>query len=107
MRGKSQNKWLEQRLARAYVLLLLVPEHANGSRVVSLFRQGHYDVRLVELAHGQPVAAAKSFWVELFDHNCDVSLDSCRRDELEEAAIAAEQLMSQARLLDWAATGGR
>jgi hypothetical protein len=93
------NKCLEPRLARAYVLLLLVPENDDCSRSVSLGRYGHYDVRLVEFAHGNPVGAAKSLWMELYAHDRQAVLDSCSCDGIEDAAIAADELISQARQL--------
>ena len=100
MRRKARNKYLEQRLARAYVLLLVLPEDEDGLRTVSLDRYGHYDVRLVEFAHDNPVTADKSLWVELYAHDCQAVLDSCRPDEFEDAVIATEELISQARQLD-------
>ena len=100
MRRKARNKYLEPRLVRAYVLLLFVPEDEHGFRTVSLDRYGHYDVRLVEIADDNPVTAAKSPWVELYDHDCQVALDSCIPDDFEDAAIATEGLISQARQLD-------
>lgn len=100
MRRTVRSKYLEQRLVRAYVLLLLVPEDEDGLRTVSLGRYGHYDVRLVEIADDNPVTAAKSLWVELYAHDCQAVLDSCIPDDLEDAAIATEELISQARQLD-------
>jgi len=107
MRRKARNRCLEPRLVRAYVLLLLIPEDEHGSRTVSLDRYGHYDVRLVEIADDNPVTADELPWVELYDHDCQVVLDSCRPDDFEDAAIAADGLISQARQLDRAKTSIR
>ena len=55
------------------------------------------EVRLVE-----PLPDLQSdtipFWIELFDHRNDVTIDSCGGD-LEEAAVGAEFLIWQAKLL--------
>ena len=100
MHKKARNTCLERRLIRAYFLLLVAPEDKDGSRRVSLGRHGQYDVRLVELPRDNPVAAAKSLWMELYAHDRQIVLDSCASDELEDAVIAAEELISQARQLD-------
>jgi hypothetical protein len=91
---------LEQRLASAYALLRHVPEDEHHSRSVSLERYGPYDVRLVEVTPESPASAAKLLWLELYDQDRQVGLDSCMCDGLEDAAIAAERLISQARELD-------
>jgi hypothetical protein len=95
-----RNRILEQRLARAYALLWLVPEDEHHSRSVSLERYGPYDVRLVEVTPESPASAAKLLWLELYDQDRQVGLDSCMCGGLEDAAIAAERLISQARKLD-------
>jgi hypothetical protein len=96
----ATNRFLEQRLASAYALLGHVPEDEHHSRSVSLERYGPYDVRLVEVTPTSPASAAKSLWLELCDQDRQVVLDSCICEGLEDAAIAAEGLISQARELD-------
>jgi hypothetical protein len=96
----SRNRILEQRLASAYASLWHVPEDEHHSRSISLERYGAYDVRLVEVPPESPASAAKSLWLELCDQDSQIVLDSCICDGLEEAAISAEGLISQARELD-------
>lgn len=86
----------ERQLVRAYTRLFLVPKDGDGSRRISLARFGNYDVLIVELARGK---RAPQFWMELYKHDTDVVLDSCACDDLEQAAIAAEILIKQARKL--------
>jgi hypothetical protein len=100
MPDKATKKCLEQRLARAYVLLLIVPPAEDGCRRVSLGRHGDYEVRLVEFTRDNPVGAANSLWMELYAHDHQVVLDSCRRDEIKDAAIAAEELIAQSKQLN-------
>jgi hypothetical protein len=89
----------DQRVARAYIRLLLAPEGKDGSKTVSLARFGQYEVRLVELSQIDSADAAL-FWMELYAHHVQLAVDSCGCHELEEAVIAAEELVSQARRLN-------
>ena len=93
----ARTESFEQRLAHAYALLSHVPEDEHGSRAVSLERCGPRDVRLVEVTRDSSMSAAKSLFLELFDHNSQVSLDSCKCDGIEVAAIAGERMISLAR----------
>jgi hypothetical protein len=96
----ARNRFLEQQLASAYTLLWRVPENERHSRSVSLERYGPYDVRLVEVTPESPASAAKSLWLELYDQDRQVVLDSYICKEIEDAAIAAGGLISQARKLN-------
>jgi hypothetical protein len=89
----------DQRVARAYIRLLLAPKGQDGSKTVSLARFGQYEVRLVELSQIDSADAAL-FWMELYAHDVQLAVDSCGCHELEEAVIAAEELVSQARRLN-------
>src|SRR5262249_18020872 len=91
-------KGLERRLAHAYAMLSHVPEDEHGSRAVSLERCGSRDIRLLEVTLDSSVSAATSLlFLELSDDNRQVTLDSCRCDGIEDAAIAAERMISLAR----------
>jgi hypothetical protein len=87
---------LETRLAQAYVMLLVIPKDEHDSKSVSLARYGAYEVRLVE-----PLSASNIFvfWIELFDHSCQVSIDSGGAEDFEEAVATAEYLVSRAEEL--------
>jgi len=91
------SKNLESRILQLYVWELMAKRFVNGYRTASLARYGTYEVRLVE-----PLPDLQNetipFWIELFDHGNDVTIDSCG-SELEEAAVGAESLISQAKLL--------
>jgi len=91
-------KGLERRLAHAYALLLHVSEDEHGSRAVSLERCGSRDIRLLEVTLDSSASAAKSLlFLELYDDKRRVTLDSCRCDGIEDAAIAAERMISLAK----------
>jgi hypothetical protein len=79
--------------------LSYVTPGGNGSKAVSLVRIGSYEVRLVEFAQVNSTHDTQ-LWVELYAHNLQCGLDSCACSDLEEAALAADALISQARQLN-------
>src|SRR5262245_24240302 len=87
---------VEALVLRAYLQLVRVPWNEAGSRRTSLAKYGNYEVLLLERLS----ADADHFphlWVELYAHDLQMSLDGCGCDDIEAAAIATEQIMSQAR----------
>jgi len=88
---------LETRLVQAHVMLMVIPLDEHESKSVPLARYGPYEIRLVELAG---VSNAFVFWLELFDHNCQMSVDSGGANDLEDALILAEYLISRAAELN-------
>jgi len=95
----SRQLTTEARLIQAYLNLFTVQPGLDGSRKVSLGRFGCYDVRLMELCPDS-LADSLPVWVELYDHEFRVTLDSRGCDELEVATLAAEHFLSQARQLN-------
>jgi hypothetical protein len=88
----AAGKTTELRILQMYLWTLVTPHYVNGRRVGLLARHGDYDVRLIECqksAHGD--------WIELFDRKNNVSLDSFSGHDFEEAAAAADSLISRAR----------
>jgi len=104
MLRETQGDRAELRLTRGYVHLCVAPLDADGAKIVTLARFGHYDVRLVELVPANPTDPA-SMWLELYSHETQCAIDSCRCYELEAAAQATEGLISQAKKLDEASRG--
>jgi hypothetical protein len=97
----DDGRW-ESRIAGAYVQLALACAAQDGVRSVTFARCGRLELRLVEPA---PPASADDplFWLELYDNDAEVTIDSCGCDDIQDAASAAEQLIGQARLLTNAA----
>ena len=87
---------LETRLARAHVMLLVIPKDQREWKTAPLARYGAYEVRLVELPS---ISNTFVFWIELFDRNRRVSIDSRGADDFEEALATAERLVSRAKEL--------
>jgi hypothetical protein len=55
-------------------------------------------VLLVELAQGRIVSDTQ-LWIELYDHGLQRGLDSCSCTDMEEATIAARELIARAQQL--------
>jgi hypothetical protein len=87
---------LEAQLIQAHVKLQFAARGEDDSRTATLVRHGAYEVRLVEPSHASP-AGRVLFWIELFDHDRRRSIDSVGSYILEDAVIAAEQLVVQAK----------
>ena len=88
----------ERRLLGAYLALYVVPADEDGARTVQLARFGSYGVRLIELPHDM-AADVPPLWMELYANDGLSTLDSCGRDDFEEAVTAADELIAQARAL--------
>jgi hypothetical protein len=87
---------LELKIIQSYVLVLREPKNVDGDRMVTLERHGAYEVRLAECpAHLDSML----FWIELFDHNTKLTLDSYGGHDLEAVTFVAEIFISEARLL--------
>jgi hypothetical protein len=76
--------------------LQLVPPGADVSGVATLVRFGSFEVRLIQ-SMSVPLASEARFWMELFDHDRQLSIDSVGNLVLEEAVIAAEDFGARAR----------
>jgi hypothetical protein len=94
MSSNSGSKFSELRITQAYIKLLGIPENAQVPKVISLERVGACEIRMFEAA---PVDDAPLFWMELFDHDAQSSVDSCSCYEIAEAAATFDDFISQAQ----------
>jgi hypothetical protein len=94
----TAGKSIELRILQMYLWTLVTPNYVNNRRTALLARHGAYDVRLIECAKlvGQD---AEPIWLELFDREHNISLDSFSGHDFEEAASAAESLIARAQEL--------
>jgi hypothetical protein len=92
----GRNMCLMSRLCRAYLALSLAGETEDGSRTMPLARFGAFEVRLIELA-GRRMTEESDFWIELYRHDIQSSLDSCQCQDLDEAEHIAEYLVACAK----------
>jgi hypothetical protein len=87
-------KFDELRITRAYIKLLCIPEGKHGARTVSLARIANYEIRIFEVSETSS-ADAPLFWIELFDHDAQSSVDSRACRDIKEAAAAFEDFISR------------
>jgi hypothetical protein len=87
---------LEAQLIQAHVRLQLATRGKDGARTATLARHDAYEVRLIEPSHAS-AACTFLFWIELFDHSRQVSIDSCGNHVLGDAVILAGRLIAQAK----------
>jgi len=94
----SISKALELRIIQLYVWALVAPKYVDGRRTASIARHGAFEVRLIEVPASLEQDTV-SLWIELFDHKSQTSIDSYGGYDFEEAASAAERLISLAKSL--------
>jgi hypothetical protein len=81
------------RITRAYIRLLCIPEGERNTRMVSLANIGSYEIRIFEPFPEIP--AASLFWMELFDHDAQASVDSCACRDIEEAVVRFDDFIAR------------
>ena len=85
------------RVTESYLGLFLKSRHDDGSRATAIAKFGALEVRLVEM---QTVNVCESLWVELYDRDRQIGVDSCKCTDLDEAIDATQLLIAQARQLN-------
>jgi hypothetical protein len=98
MKCTSEKTFSQLRISQAYLRLISIPENASGPRVISLERIGNCEIRMFESAQIDS-ADGPLFWMELFDHDGRLSVDSCSCHAIEEAVTAFDGLVTQANEL--------
>ena len=83
------------RVTQAYIALSGIPGCHPAPKTVSLERVGDYEIRMFS---GQPrwPNDVPPVWIELFDHDARMSVDSCGCLEIEEALAGFDALVAQA-----------
>lgn len=92
----DDGNFLKLRIAQAYTKLVCLPENAHGARTILLERIGNCEIRIFETSQTNS-ADAPLFWMELFDHDGQLSVDSCCCYAIEGAVTAFEAFVSQAK----------
>jgi len=89
-------KMIAARVTESYTSLFLTSKHDDGSRHAAIGRVGAFEVRLLELpCVNSPEELG--LWVELYDRDLRVGVDSYRCSDLDDAIDAAQYLTAQAR----------
>jgi len=89
-------KMIAARVTETYASLFLTPKQDDGSRYSVIARIGAFEVRLLELPSVN-APEELGLWVELYDRDLRVGVDSCKCSDLDEAIDAAQFLTAQAR----------
>ena len=97
---KRPSAWMDKmiaaRVTETYASLFLTPKQDNGSRYSAVARIGGFEVRLLELASVNSPEELE-LWVELYDRDLRVGIDSYKCSDLDEAIDAVQFLTAQAR----------
>ena len=88
----SEIEFSKLRIIRAYLKLKCIPE--GTAKMVSLARLGNYEVRMLESSQNDSDAAPQ-FSIELFDHDAQSLVDSCRCYGIDEGAAAFRDFISR------------
>ena len=94
----SKRAELEAKLIEAHSELKLARQGAALSAVATVARLGAFEVRLIVQSHVAPTGELR-FWMELYDHDRQLSIDSVGDRVLRDAVIAAEDLIERATAL--------
>jgi hypothetical protein len=95
----------ELRVTQAYITLLSISEKGDRTRMVPVARIGNYEIRIFDWSpsgsDSEPV-----IWMELFDHDAQLVIDSSRCGEIEDALVVFEEFFLQANCPDEACRAG-
>jgi hypothetical protein len=86
-------------LRDAHAKLQLVPPDAQVLRPVRVMRFGPFEVRVVQPLNSPPTTAV-IFWIELFDHDRQLSIDSIGNCTMDDAVVAVEHFIARATALN-------
>lgn len=87
------------RTTQAFIALSSISESNSAPRTVSIVKIGKYEIRMFNGSSIWPGRTLAS-WLELFDHNAQLSVDSCSCREIDEALTGFDELLSQAESLN-------
>jgi hypothetical protein len=84
----------ELRVTQAYIKLLSITEKGTETGIVSLARIGNYEIRILEGSKSGSDSESL-IWMELFDHDAQMSIDSFRCREIEDALAVFRDFVAQ------------
>jgi hypothetical protein len=91
----SSRAELETQLIGAHARLQRIQRDGDVPAMVTLVHLGSFEVRLIQPPQNLP-EGAPVFWMELFDHDRRLSIDSVGDLVLADAVIAAEDFIARA-----------
>jgi hypothetical protein len=97
--SKTSNRAeLEAKLIEAHAKIQAARGTEDVTTSVVLARLGAFEVQLIAVSYMLPASSGK-YWIELFDHDRQLSIDSVGNCDLEDAVIAAEDFIARATRL--------
>lgn len=94
----SDRTLTELRISRAYIRLCVIPEDTPEVSV-SLGSIGSHEIRMLA-GKAINLASTPLFWLELYDHSTNTSVDSFCCHKLKDAAPVFSDLLAQANDLN-------
>jgi hypothetical protein len=94
----DRQEMIAKRVTESYASLFVPSGRDDNLRDAPIVRIGAFEVRLLEMPSGSSEEA--SLWVELYDLDLRLGVDSCKCSDLDEAIDAAHFLMVKAKLLN-------
>ena len=85
----------ELKIAQAYVRLSSIPEDSPEASVL-LASIGKCEIRMVRWPQVAPLDSVPLFWLELFDHNTKMAVDSFRCHRTKDAVSIFNDFIAQA-----------
>jgi len=86
--------YFKLRVAQAFIAVASLARGSSTSRYVSVVRMGKYEIRMFS-GSLRSRGDAPWPWMELFDHDAKMSIDSCSCHEIDDAMSAFEGFVSQ------------
>jgi hypothetical protein len=87
------------RVTQAFIALSSIPGSSPAPRTISIAMIGKCEIRMFNASSTRP-GDAPPLWIELFDHDAQVSLDSYSCREIDDAVAAFEELRTDAETLN-------
>jgi hypothetical protein len=87
------------RTTQAFIALSSISESSAAPRTISIVKIGKYEIRMFNGSSIWP-GGTRASWLELFDHNAQLSVDSCSCREIDEALTGFDELVSQTERLN-------
>ena len=89
---------LARRVTESYLGRFHTPKRDDGPRHAAIARIGTFEIRLVEIPSVNS-SEGMGLWVELYDRDIQLGVDSCKCSDFDEAVDAAHFMIAQAKLL--------
>jgi hypothetical protein len=98
MRTKSGQTSGRLRLTQAFIALSSIPGSGPAPRTLSIAMIGKCEIRMFNASSSWP-GDAPPLWIELFDHDAQISIDSRSCREIDDAMAAFDEWLSDAEIL--------